>query len=264
MTATANTCPLVIKIGGAALQDLTQLSHLFHSISELSTQRPCVLVHGGGALIDSWLQTFQRPTLKHQGLRVTQQEDMPIVAGALAGALNLNLVAHINATAKAPQAVGVTLADLHWCKLAEDAQRGAVGIPQPALTQADYVLSLLTQNITPVIASVGMFADGQLANVNADQAAAAVAGALQAELLLLTDVDAVLDHQGRVLRHLNTQQAKQLIAEGTVKGGMRVKLEAALHATELSRRSTAVAAWYSQAALTAHLNGQATATQIVA
>lgn len=261
---TDTTAPLVIKIGGQGLVDLARLTPLLVNIGNTVQQRPVVLVHGGGHLVDNWMTHFARPVHKSEGLRVTNAEDMPIVAGALAGALNTQLVAHLNGLGNhSVRAVGCTLADAHWCHLEQDTARGAVGIPCQQRSSAAYLQALLGAGFIPVVSSIGMFADGSLANVNADHAAAAVAALLQADLLLLTDVDAILDQHGQAIERLDTAQAQSLLDDGTVRGGMRVKLAAALEAAQLSRRSTAVAAWYSQADLTAHFTGQATATQIV-
>lgn len=264
MTQSANM-PLVIKIGGRALEDMNKLSSLFSRIATLVTERPCVIAHGGGALVDQWLQAQHRPVIKEHGLRVTSKEDMPLVAGALAGALNTQLVAAFNYHAQYPRsgkAVGVSLADADWCPLQHDQGRGQVGTPDLAHCDGAYLNQLLAAGMLPVVCSVGALNDGSLANVNADLAAAAVAAVLQAELLLLTDVDAILDIEGKVIAQITPDQGAAFILDGTVQGGMRIKLEAALQAARVSRRSTAVAAWYSDAALTALLNGQATATRI--
>ena len=259
----ASVAPLVVKIGGQGLADFDRLQPLLGNIAKTAQQRPMVLVHGGGHLVDAWLNRFDKPAQKSMGLRITPPQDMPIVAGALAGALNTQLVAQLNQLkASAMRAVGTSLADAHWCQLQQDTLRGAAGTPALTNSSAAYLKYLIAGGYTPVISSIGMFDDGSLANVNADLAAAAVAALLQADLLLLTDVDAILDRQGQIIGRLNLQQAQQLIANGTVQGGMRVKLAAALEAAQVSRRSTAVAAWYSSADLTAHFTGQATATQI--
>lgn len=256
--------PLVVKIGGQGLSDFQRLQPLLNNIINTVQQRPVVVVHGGGQLVDTWMQHFAKPVIKTAGLRVTSNDDMPIIAGALAGALNTQLVAQLNQLSDTSlRAVGCSLADAQWCHLEQDYARGAVGVPCPQQSNARFLTTLLQAGFTPVLSSIGMFADGSLANVNADLAAATVAAILQADLLLLTDVDAILDHQGQVITQLDVQRAQQLIDAGTVKGGMRVKLSAAIEAAQLSRRSTAVAAWYSPADLTAHFTGQVTATQIV-
>lgn len=264
----AGPIPLVIKLGGRALEDISKLHSLFNRIAVLQTERPCVLVHGGGSLVDQWLHLLQRPVQKEQGLRITSAENMPFVAGALAGNLNTQLVAALNHHTVEPaklakiRAVGVSLADADWCQLKHDTARGQVGTPDLSGCEASYLKLLLIAGLLPVVCSIGAFNNGTLANVNADLAAAAVAALLQAELLLLTDVDAIYDTQGDLIAEITPTQGADLISNGTVQGGMRVKLEAALQAAQMSRRSTAVAAWYNDAALTALLNGQAPATRI--
>lgn len=266
MSHSAAPLPLVIKLGGRALEDTSKLNGLFGRIAALHAQRPCVLVHGGGSLVDHWLGLLHQPVRKEQGLRITRAEDMPFVAGALAGSLNTHLVAALNHHAESchstMRAVGVSLADANWCQLKQNTTLGQVGTPDIAGCDPSHLQLLLGAGLVPVVCSIGTFQDGSLANVNADLAAAAVASILQAELLLLTDVDAIYDTQGHLISEITPTQGTALINDGIVQGGMRVKLEAALQAAHISRRSTAVAAWYSDAALTALLNGQAPATRI--
>jgi acetylglutamate kinase len=253
--------PLVIKVGGKALQDLGALQPLLQRIVQLQAERPCVLVHGGGAQVDTWLQTFGHPLRKVDGLRLTPDASMPVVAGALAGALNTQLVSALQQ--QGTRACGLTLVDANWCSLQHLPALGAVGEPQLADCNGQLLTLLCGQQILPVIASIGQLADGTLVNVNADMAAACAAAVLDADLLLLTDVDAILDQQQRALGDITVQQAQRLVVDNVVAGGMKVKLQTALNATQLSRRSTAVAAWYSQASLTAILSGQAMATRIM-
>ncbi|MGX5914114.1 acetylglutamate kinase [Aliidiomarina sp. Khilg15.8] len=252
--------PVVIKLGGAALVDKAALKLVLQRVGALSRSRPCVLVHGGGELVDSWLQQWQRPVLKQHGLRLTPALDMPIVAGALAGAVNTELV--IAAQQSGIRACGLSLADDSWCSLQVDEQRGAVGTPDPSRSSPELLKLLLTAGIMPVVCSIGSDHQGQRLNVNADLAAACVAAILQAELLLLTDVAAILTADGEIVASVDEAQAQQLIANNTVHGGMRIKLEAALQAARLSRRTTAVAAWASTDPLTAILAGSAPATRI--
>lgn len=262
--------PLVIKVGGRALEQVNKLTDLWHNVLAAQAERPCILVHGGGSLIDNWLETFQRSTSKSAGQRLTKIEDMPIIAGALSGALNTQLVACINAQYKlrdeAPLAVGCGLGDANWCALIKDEARGQVGIPSIEKSSARYLQFLLDGNYLPVVHSVGTLQDGSLANVNADLAAASIAALLNADLLLLTDVDAILDHQGQALHSVTAKEAHELIATQVVQGGMQVKLEAALQAASVSRRSTAVAAWYTRTPFTALIDPRqdGLATHIIA
>jgi acetylglutamate kinase len=251
---------VVIKLGGAAVEDRAALNGVMHRIAQLSQDRPCVLVHGGGSLVDTWLSRWQRPVIKQHGLRLTPAEDMPIVAGALAGAVNTDLV--VAAQQAGIRACGLSLADDNWCTLIVDSERGAVGTPDPASSSPELLRVMLNAGLMPVVCSIGADKRGQRLNVNADLAAACVAAILKADLLLLTDVAAILTASGDIVESVNPTQAQQLIADNTVNGGMRIKLQAALQAAQLSRRTTAVAAWASTVPLTAVLAGDAPATRI--
>lgn len=259
--------PLVVKLGGRALDNPEQLQPLLQRIIETSRQRPVAVVHGGGNLIDTWLQTFGSQIEKQQGLRVTRKTDVPVVAGALAGALNTQLTSafqHLGATA-----IGLSLIDGGWCVCRHDSARGQVGIPEVTLADSTFLQSILKNQWLPVFNPIGALADGQVVNVNADLAAACVAQALHADLLLLTDVEAILDNTGQVIHTLTIKQGEELLQNQTVQGGMKVKLQAALQAHQYNltspsqRRSTAVAAWFHPAPLSAFFSGDAPATRIV-
>ncbi|RUO25653.1 acetylglutamate kinase [Aliidiomarina minuta] len=253
--------PVVIKIGGAGLNDSALLERLLLAVKAIKKERSCVLVHGGGSLIDNWLTTWSRPVLKEHGMRITLDEDMPLIAGALSGAINSQLAAAANQAGL--RAVGSSLLDANWCALTQDHTRGAVGIPVPENSNPDYLQLLLNNGLTPVISSIGQGDQGQLLNVNADLAAATVAAVLKADLLLLTDVPAIMTADGESLHTINSELAAQLIADNTVHGGMRVKLEAALQAARLSRRTTAVAGWDQPEQLAAVLQGLSYGTRIL-
>lgn len=259
-----NERPVVIKIGGRALStqpDIRQaLLQRLRDIIALHQSRPCVLLHGGGDLIDEWLAAFGRTTDKIDGQRLTTDGDMPIIAGALAGALNTQLVAACNRFGQA--SCGVSLLDGNGFLLHQDAARGAVGVPDFEHSNATYIATLLEQGYLPVVNSVGMLANGRLVNVNADLAAAAVAACLDGDLILLTDVAAIYDKQGQPLTDITLARGEQLIANAVVRDGMQVKLAAAMQATALSRRTTAVASWQGTAPLTAVLDGSALASHI--
>ena len=105
------------------------------------------------------------------------------------------------------------------------------------------VQAILAAGGLPIISSIGLTADGQMMNVNADQAAVAVAGALDAELVLLSDVSGVLDGKGHLLSSLNEQQANALIKGKVITDGMIVKVKAALEAANDLGRPIEVASW---------------------
>lgn len=222
----------VIKIGGSTLGSADTT---FRDIAQIARggQVP-VVVHGGGAEASRWLEAMAIPSRFARGLRVTDEQVLPVVVAVLAGLVNKRIVAAINGAGAT--AVGVSGADgrIVECRLAAP-DLGFVGEPVAVHTRA--IDALLTAGIVPVISSIG-FVPGagadHLVNVNADTIAGEIAAALGAErLLFLTDVEGVRDAGGMVIPSLSGDQARALIADGTIGGGMIPKVEACLHALTL-------------------------------
>ncbi|MFA0029068.1 acetylglutamate kinase [Vibrio breoganii] len=237
-----STLPLVIKLGGAALECSETLSKLFKAIEQASqqSQRSIVIVHGGGYLVDELLNSLQLTSTKKDGLRVTPVEQIPLITGALAGTANKMLQGE--AIKAGLKTVGLCLADGGLCKVEQlDPELGAVG--KAALGDSSLLQGILATNTLPIISSIGLTNSGQMMNVNADQAAVAVAGALDAELALLSDVSGVLDGKGHLLESLNEQQADALIQGQVITDGMIVKVQAALQAASDLGRPIQVASW---------------------
>ncbi|MFT5756742.1 MAG: acetylglutamate kinase [Alteromonadaceae bacterium] len=252
--------PLVIKIGGAILEKREALTDLLKVIASLKNQ-VVVLVHGGGCVVDEMLSQAGFTTEKKQGLRVTPKEQMPIIAGALAGSVNKTIVA----TAKSLhiQAVGLSLADgdMVACDLSE---KGLGMVGEPSAHNSKLLDTLLNAKFLPVISSIGSLSSGELVNVNADDAAVAICQLLNAELLLLTDVNGVKDAKGAFIMSLGKNHAVSLIEQGVIAGGMIAKVNAALHAANQLRRSIAVASWQSPEQIINLLNGEHIGTCIEA
>ena len=221
---------VLVKYGGAAMgsggdpfaRDIVLLKQV--GISP-------IVVHGGGPQIGQMLKRLGIESRFIDGLRVTDQATMEVVEMVLAGTINKQLVAAINAEGGC--AVGLSGKDgglIHARKVARE-ELGFVGEPQ----QIDpSVLATLRQsNIIPVIAPIGIGADGLTYNINADTAAGAVAAAVKAKrFLLLTDVPGVLDGEGTLIPELTAADARRLIAEGTISGGMIPKVETCLEAVD--------------------------------
>lgn len=252
------SAPLVIKLGGRVLQSHSNLNALLTIIAQLAHLRPLVLVHGGGDQVEALLEQLGHTSLKVDGQRITPAAQIPIVAGVLAGDVNSQLVAV--AQLHQLNAVGLTLAAGHSVRCEVDTTRGAVGIPQP--NQPALLQLLLDKNFLPIVSSIGADDAGNRLNVNADLAAAAVAQLLYADLILLTDVPGILDQDGELIESVSVDQAPALIADGTVRDGMLVKLNAAVQAATASRRSIAVAGWQDAKALTRLAKGEAAGTRI--
>ena len=250
--------PLVIKIGGAILENDLALSQLLKVISELKEQA-VVLVHGGGCVVDEMLAQAHFTTTKQHGLRVTPKEQMPLIAGALAGTVNKSLVA--TAVSMKISAVGLALTDgdMVSCQLS-DQGLGQVG--RPKAQSSKLIDTLLNAGFFPIISSIGALDNGELVNVNADDAAVIICQLINANLLLLTDVNGVKDATGKYIETLTSQQANTLINQGVIAGGMTVKVNAALQAAKKLRRSIAVASWQSPEQIVNLLNGECIGTRI--
>jgi acetylglutamate kinase len=200
-----------------------------------------IVVHGGGPQIGQMLQRLGIKSRFVDGLRVTDRETMEVVEMVLAGTVNKQLVAAINEAGGC--AVGLSGKDGGLIRARKvtrsrieagvriDLDLGFVGEPEQV---DDRVLATFRQSdIIPVIAPIGIGADGETYNINADTVAGAVAAAVKARrFLLLTDVDGVLDAEKRLITELTAGEARRLIADGTISGGMIPKVETCLAAVE--------------------------------
>jgi acetylglutamate kinase len=192
-----------------------------------------VVVHGGGALISQWLERHQVPTRFKRGLRVTDAASLEVVVAVLAGLVNKQLAAALQA--RGAPAVGLSGVDggIFRCRLADPAL-GFVG--EITEVGAAPLVRVLLAGTIPVIAPIGMLWEGeqptgQLLNINADTAAGALAEALAARwLVFLTDVPGVRSAEGETLSKLSADEASRLLDAGVIEGGMIPKVEACLRA----------------------------------
>ena len=252
--------PLVIKLGGAVLSCDATLGQLFSAIGKYraGAGRPLVLVHGGGYLVDELMQKLQFDVVKKDGLRVTPTDQIPFVAGALAGTANKLLQGQ--AIKAGVAAIGLSLADGGLCEVTElNPDLGAVG--RAAAGDGELVKQVMAAGFVPIISSIGLTAEGKLMNVNADQAAVAVASALDAELVLLSDVCGVLDDKSMLLSELTEQESESLIGAGVITDGMVVKVRAAFEAARSLGRPVEVATWRYPEKLAALFGGQSIGTR---
>jgi acetylglutamate kinase len=216
----------VIKLGGSTFgQHDTSLD----DIAALHREgRRLVVVHGGGATISQWLDRAGVESKFVRGLRATDAAALEIVVAVLAGLVNKQLVAELQA--RGADAFGLSGADGALLRARRyDPELGFVG----EITEVDAAsLGSVAERAVVVLAPIAIEGDSaQLLNVNADTAAGDVAVALQAErLVFLTDVPGVKDASGAVQPALGPKAAKDLIASGTVAGGMAPKVEASLRA----------------------------------
>ncbi len=223
----------ILKIGGNQLDDPAFIAGLAVRVKHLTQQGQFpVIVHGGGKAIKRLQEKFSIQPRYIGGLRVTDEETMQLVAMALIGSANVNLVAAL--IAAGVDAQGFNGADrglLRSVPLSHpDGDLERVG--KITNVRAEVIHGALANGVVPVIAPVALAEDGGFHNVNADQAAGAVAAALGAErVVFLTDVPGVLKGSGEsktTIATITRAGAEGLIREGTVKDGMAVKLGAAL------------------------------------
>lgn len=255
--------PLVIKLGGVLLDSEEALERLFTALVTYREkhERPLVIMHGGGCLVDDLMKKLALPVVKKNGLRVTPADQIDIITGALAGTANKTLLAW--AVKHNINAVGLCLGDGGTVSVTLlDAELGHVGNAQPG--SPALVQTLLAAYYMPIISSIGITADGQLMNVNADQAATALAATLGADLILLSDVSGILDGKGQRIAEMTAQKAEQLIAQGIITDGMVVKVNAALDAARSLGRPVDIASWRHADQLPALFNGEPIGTRILA
>ena len=223
----------VMKLGGSLLDDAARRAEILAAIaSQWNGGEQIVLVHGGGKHVDAHLKKLGIEKKTHAGLRITDDETLPVVVAILAGLVNKSLVAEL--AALGIRAAGISGADASTLVAEPHPPIGGVELGHVGRVIASnrtLIRSMLTAGIMPVVSSVAEGPGGTLLNVNADTAASAIAIALGAEaLVFITDVAGVLDARGEVFPKLHAGEALALLDSDVVSGGMRPKLQAALHA----------------------------------
>jgi acetylglutamate kinase len=222
---------VVVKYGGHAMgaggetfaQDIVLLRQL--------GMNP-IVVHGGGPQISRMLDRLGIKSNFVNGLRVTDAETMEVVEMVLAGTINKQLVASINAVGGC--AIGLCGKDGNLIRARRETRNGDIGFVGEPTHIADSVISGFEKvGMIPVIAPIGVGAGGESYNINSDTVAGAVAAAAKAtRFLLLTDVPGVLDANKRLIPELSAAEARRLMADSTISGGMIPKVETCLDAVE--------------------------------
>ncbi len=218
---------VVVKYGGNAMINEKLKDSVMRDIVLLSLIGvKVVLVHGGGPEITDMLQKTGKQSRFVDGLRVTDRETVEIVQMVLAGKINKNLVNLIQN--KDGKAIGLSGIDGHMIEAQmRDEQLGYVGDITKINIQP--ILDVLEKGYIPVVATLGCDREGNIYNINADTAAARIAGALNAESLIsMTDTCGILadkDDPSSLIRVINTADADRLIREGVICGGMIPKVK---------------------------------------
>lgn len=230
---------VVIKLGGHAMgSDEAMASFARDVVLIQQVGANPVIVHGGGPMINAMLDRLNIQSDFVGGKRVTDAATMEVVEMVLSGLVNKRIVQAIGA--QGGRAVGLSGKDAQLMTCTQtDPKLGFVGTP--AAIDATILMDLFNGNIIPVIAPLGAGENGETFNINGDTAAGAIAGALKADrLLLLTDVAGVKNADSEVLTEMTAAQIRELIADGTIAGGMIPKTETALDAIDKGVRAVVI------------------------
>ncbi len=231
---------VVVKFGGELLETPERLAEVTDSLAALAANGPLVVVHGGGREIDAELQRRGLARQAVDGLRITDAQTLDAVVAVLAGTINTRLVAAL--VTRGVQAVGLTGVDgglaratrvpPHRAVDGRIVDLGLVGTPDADGTST-LLIDLVALGHVPVVASLGVDADGQVLNVNADTLAAHVTALAHATTLVICGATpGVLDAEGAAIPALTRSSALALIDDGTASAGMVAKLRAALAALD--------------------------------
>ena len=222
---------VVVKYGGHAMgaggetfaQDIVLLRQL--------GMNP-IVVHGGGPQINRMLDRLGIKSTFVNGLRVTDAETMEVVEMVLAGTINKQLVAAINTAGGC--AIGLCGKDGNLIRAEQVTRNGDIGfVGEPTEIAQGVIAGFEKAGMIPVIAPIGVGVGGETYNINSDTVAGAVAAAAKAaRFLLLTDVPGVLDANKKLIPELSAAEARRMIANGTISGGMIPKVETCLDAVD--------------------------------
>ena len=234
---------IVVKYGGHAMENGVSEQFAQDIVLMKMTGIDPIIVHGGGPQIGQMLDRLNIPSTFIDGLRVTDAAAIDVVEMVLTGSINKQIVTGINAAGG--RALGISGKDgnlvvarkLERMKMdpktlqSKPVDLGFVG--EPETVNGEVLRTIISSDLIPVVAPVGVGAKGETYNINADTVSGAIAGAMSAaRLLLLTDVEGVLDREGKLIPRLTVAEARALIADGTIHGGMIPKIETAIDSVE--------------------------------
>ncbi|WP_066565761.1 acetylglutamate kinase [Snodgrassella sp. CFCC 13594] len=236
---------IVIKYGGNAMTDPSLKENFAKDVVLLKLVgiHP-VVVHGGGPQINDLLKKVGKEGVFVQGMRVTDGETMDIVEMVLGGHVNKEITSLLNQ--HGGRAVGVTGRDSHFIKAKKmfinTPERNGVDIGQVGQVESidtTLIEGMVERGYIPVVAPIGVGRQGEAFNINADVVAGRLAEELHAEkLIMMTNIAGVLDKEGHLLTNLTPSRVDDLVADGTLYGGMLPKISAALEAATHGVKAT--------------------------
>lgn len=231
---------IVIKYGGYALTKPALLKSFAKNISLLNQLGiKVIVVHGGGPQIEKELKKRKINNEEYQGLRVTTKSVLGVVKRILSHDLNKLISDEIKKNGGKTKRLNGMSTKVLKAKIAMNGNIGFVG--EPRGIDKNIIMKALKSNHIPIIAPLGVDANNNTLNVNADTAAAYIAESLKAErLLLLTDVAGVLDNNKKLITELDRKKAFQYIKKGTIKSGMIPKIKACFNTLKNGAKGVAL------------------------
>lgn len=267
MSAAAGIAPVIIKIGGRALEDQIREPALWRAILDIHRSHGVILMHGGGAAVDRQLARLGLTSEKRDGIRITPPEHMEQIVGVLAGVTNKTLVGAINREGAnlGISAIGMCLGDggLTRTRVSTrfDFDAGRVGEVESCDDGVAH--TLLAAGYLPVVCSIGLDDRGEFLNINADDAATGLASRIHARaLVLLTDVPGIKGHAGLVTE-IDHAGIEAMIASGEISGGMVVKARSAVETAKSIGSPVVILSGQDATALQAWAAGKTIGTKVL-
>ena len=219
---------IVVKYGGAAMENLALCAQVAGEIAKLSKENRVIVVHGGGKEVTAFLNRLGVASKFIDGLRYTDEETLQVAEMFYSGTINKKITSLLQA--KGASAVGISGRDGKMAKVNRMPKLGFVGEIKSISTHL--IDTLLSANYIPVISPISEEDSGQPVNVNGDEMARAVAQSVKADLLVyLSDVDGLM-LGGKVVSKLRAAEIRELVSSPEVTGGMIPKLNSSLSAVE--------------------------------
>lgn len=256
---------VVLKVGGSILEKLPQSFYdTIVDLKKTGTIRP-IIIHGGGPEIDDILERMNEKSEFVDGLRVTTEEVLEVVEQVLSGRLNKQIVTKIQQSGGT--GIGLSGVDASLLQVEPQDATGKLGyVGKVEKVNKKWLETLVLHGAIPVISPIGIHKSGQHYNVNGDTAAAAVAEALQAKLILISDIPGVMEEvNGKkvVLPRLTKAEIEEKISKGIIYGGMIPKVNSALKAVSSGVKESVIINGLVPDELKAYLNGGKVGTKIV-
>jgi len=254
---------VVVKIGGGAIGDDAVLARICDAIAGAIDHTQVAAVHGGGATVDEHLAGLGIVSRRRDGIRITPPEHVEHVDHALSVRANGRVVAALRAAGAPARGLRLGQAGVDAQKVEHAAiDLGRVG--RVTGGRGEPLRRMLDDGLLPVVSSIGADAGGDLLNVNADEAAGGVAGAIGADaVVFLTGVAGVLDGLGRVVGRIDAESIERMIAEGTICDGMIPKVRSAHLAAHQSGIPAVICPWDEPEAIVRAIRGAGVGTRVV-